>query len=323
MADSGMDEDKAFGRRLREVRCWRGLNLREAAGLAGLSFSFWAQVERSEKPVTKRSTLDAMASALRVHPAESTEQPWVSRDAGDAATKDALGVDPEIPVRPWPLIAADRQRLDTLSLAGDYLAQAGMAPVVLAELHGAYVRLPHQRPEVLRGLMRAYSRTLAIANLLDTRGLPTLAGLRVQSCAETVDHPVWLGYAMGSRGFATSRLNRTAHYHRSVAATESLTSQLDSSDALQACGLLHLSAAWAAEAPRHRGHPPGGGLSTGGTDGHRSPHLGEPVVRAHHRRDLEDQHRPGAVQTRPSSTSCQDSAPRAAACHRSPGRVLG
>ncbi|MGH3800897.1 MAG: hypothetical protein ACRDTD_12305 [Pseudonocardiaceae bacterium] len=41
-----MDELTALGRRLRELRCWRQLTLREAAGLAGLSFSFWGQVER-------------------------------------------------------------------------------------------------------------------------------------------------------------------------------------------------------------------------------------------------------------------------------------
>jgi hypothetical protein len=97
-------------------------------------------------------------------------------------------------------------------------------------------------------MMRVYSRALAIANLLGTRGLPTLAGLRLQQCAEALDDPVWLGYASWWRGFATSRLNWTVHYQRSVAAAESLTSRLDSSDALQACGLLHLSAAWAAGA---------------------------------------------------------------------------
>lgn len=75
-----MDEAKAFGWRVCELRSWRQLTLREAAGLAGLSFSFWGQVERGEKPVTKRSTLEAMASALRVHPTELTSQPWAPQD---------------------------------------------------------------------------------------------------------------------------------------------------------------------------------------------------------------------------------------------------
>jgi hypothetical protein len=36
-----VEDATVFGLRLREVRGWRGLTLREAAGLAGLSFSFW------------------------------------------------------------------------------------------------------------------------------------------------------------------------------------------------------------------------------------------------------------------------------------------
>ena len=43
-------------------------------------------------------------------------------------------------------------------------------------------------------------------------------------------------------------MDRAAQYRRSVAAAESLTSRLDSSDALQAYGQLHLSAALAAGA---------------------------------------------------------------------------
>lgn len=50
--EGSVDDAKAFGKRLCEVQIWRGLNLREAAGLAGRSFSFWGQVERGEKDVT-------------------------------------------------------------------------------------------------------------------------------------------------------------------------------------------------------------------------------------------------------------------------------
>ncbi len=152
-------------------------------------------------------------------------------------------------MRPWPQIADDLERLvTTMTWTGDYTAQGELAPVLIAELHGAYVRLPHQRPEVLLGLMRAYSRAVAVSNLLGTRGLPSLAARAMQQCAEILDDPVWLGYAAWWRGHATSHLNRAAHYRRSVATAESLISRLGSSDALQACGLLHLSAAWAAGA---------------------------------------------------------------------------
>jgi hypothetical protein len=91
--------------------------------------------------------------------------------------------------------------------------------------------------------MNAYTSAMWTTKRLGARGLPILAAHAVQQCAETLDDPVWLGYAAFLRGDATGQLNRTAHYRRSLAAAESLTSRLDSSDALQACGILHLSAA--------------------------------------------------------------------------------
>ncbi|MGH3784109.1 MAG: hypothetical protein ACRDRO_26695 [Pseudonocardiaceae bacterium] len=72
------------------------------------------------------------------------------------------------------------------------------------------------------------------------------AARAVQQCAETLDDPVWLGYAAWLHGNATGRLDRAAQYRRSVTAADTLTSRLDSSDAVQACGMLYLSAALAA-----------------------------------------------------------------------------
>lgn len=124
-----------FGTRLREVRCWRGLTLREAADLAGLSFGFWGQVERGEKAVNSRRTLEAMATVLRVHPTELSGQPWMMpRDAvGSAAhaglltietalERYELGTDPELPVRAWPQIQADLDRLGNLNRTVDHAA---------------------------------------------------------------------------------------------------------------------------------------------------------------------------------------------------------
>ncbi|MGH3777015.1 MAG: helix-turn-helix domain-containing protein [Pseudonocardiaceae bacterium] len=256
-----MDDTKALGWRVREIRCWRQLNLREAAGLAGLSFSFWGQVERGEKPVTSRKTLEAMAGALRVHPGELTGQPWARQDVASTESQAGLeniesalecyelGVDPEVSVRAWPQIAEDLKRLvTTMRWTADYAAQSELAPVVLEQLHGAYVHMPRQRPEVLVGLMRAYAAAMWTTKRLNGRGLPSLAARAVQQCAQTLNDPVWLGYACHLRGAATGQLDRAAHYRRSVAAAEDLTSLLDCDDALQACGMLHLSAAQAAAA---------------------------------------------------------------------------
>jgi transcriptional regulator with XRE-family HTH domain len=256
-----VDEAKALGRRVREVRCWRGLTLREAADLAGRSFSFWGQVERGEKPVANRATLEAMASALRVHPTELTGQPWAPRDAVGAEAQAGLlaidtaleryelGVDPEVPVRPWPQIQADLDRLvHVRHHVVDYAVQGELASALIGELQGAYVRLPQRRREALHGLITAYYGAASVTRALRGCGSAGLAVRAVQQCAEALDEVVWLGYAAWTRGIMMGQLDRAGQYRRSVAMAETLTSRLDSSDALQACGMLHLSAALAAGA---------------------------------------------------------------------------
>ncbi len=251
-----MEEVRTFGRRLREVRCWRQLTLREAAGLAGLSFSFWGQVERGEKPVTNRNTLEAMAGALRVHPTELTGQPWTQRDTGHAEAQTGLkrieiaverfelGVDSEVPVRAWPQIQDDIDRLVRLNLdVVDHAVQGALASALVGELQAAYVRLLQRRREVLLGLINAYRVAIMTTQDLGGIGLPGMAARAVQQCAEALDDPVWLGCAAYVRGQATGDLDRAAHYRRSVTVAQTLTSRLDSSDALQACGKLHLLAA--------------------------------------------------------------------------------
>ena len=254
-----MDEAGTLGSRVREVRGWRQLSLRQAAGLAGLPSSVWGQVERGERAVGNRRTLEAMAHTLRVHPTDLTGQPWAPPDvvsseahAGLIGMETALerydlGVDPEVPVRDWPGIANDLDNLAKLMhWSADYAEQGVLTPALLGELHGAYVRLPRYRREVLLGLIMAFSSVVWTTKRLGVRGVPSLAARAVRRCAEVLEDPVWLGYAAYLRGDATGHLDRAAQYRRSVAAAQALTGRLDDRDAVQACGMLHLSAALAA-----------------------------------------------------------------------------
>ncbi len=199
--------------------------MREAAGLAGLSFSFWGQVKRGEKAVTNRNTLEAMAGALRAHPSELTGQPWTSRDAGGskahaglkgigiALERYELGLDPEVPVRAWPQIQADIDRLVRLQHhVVDYAATGELASALIGELQAAYVRLPQRRREVLLGLIDAHRVAILTTKDLGGRGLPGQAARAVQQCAEALDDAAWLGCAAVVRGNATGELDRVAQY---------------------------------------------------------------------------------------------------------------
>ncbi len=259
-------EDTTLGGRLREIRRWHQLSLRDAAGVAGLPVSVWGQVERGDKAVASRHMLEAMARALRVHPIELTGQPWAPQDVVSseahaglwgieiALERYELGVDPDLTdpdliVPAWPQIAADLERVEKLlHYSADYAALGELTPMLLGQLHGAYVQMPEYRREVLLGLISAYSSAATVTRRLGVRGLPTLAARAVAQCAQALEEPVWLGYAVWLRGAATGLLDRAAQYRRSVAAAETLSSRLDSRDAVQACGMLHLSAALAAAA---------------------------------------------------------------------------
>ncbi len=259
-----MDDATAFGKRLREVRIWRGLNLREAAGLAGRSYSFWGQVERGEQAVNSRNTLEAMAGALRVAPTELTGQPYTLADpttseahAVVSAVEDALndyelGEPPEdIQPRPWEAIAADLDRLNRdLRPRDDYAAQGAVLPSLLAELHATYVTDPARRREALVALLDGYQCAAFLTKGLGVRGLPMLATVRAARVAEELDDPAWSGVVAFVHGQSSGAAHRPQQYRRSIAAADALRPHLNDRRAAQVYGMLHLNAALACAAQR-------------------------------------------------------------------------
>jgi transcriptional regulator with XRE-family HTH domain len=250
------------GRRLREIRDWRGYSLEVAAGLAGISFGYLGQLERGEKALTSRATLEGLARALKVAPSEFNATPWETPDneAGHAglvaveAALDAyeLGEDPGVGLREWPAVAQDVTRLAELGQAADYVGQGELAPGLLAELHAVYVRQPEHRQAALRGLIRVYASAMWITKRLGGRGLPLLAAKAAQQCAEELDSPAWRGYTTWLRGDASGALSRPQQYARAVGMADTLTVSMDDPEVVQAYGMLHLSAALAAAVQEDR-----------------------------------------------------------------------
>lgn len=251
------------GTRLREIRLWRGMTLEVASGLAGVSLGYLGKLERGEKPLTNRATLEALARALRVAPSEITGRPWdpdgpsPAAHAGLIAIENALdayelGEDPGVPVRPWPAIAVDVDHLEDYIQAGDYTRQGQLAPALLAELHALYSRDPSLRSQALRGLIVAYSAAVWTTKRLAGRGLPLLAARTAQQCAALLGSPAWIGFSAWLRGDATGGLARPEQYRRAVATADTLSRHLDDGEVAQMYGMLHLSAALAAAAQQDR-----------------------------------------------------------------------
>jgi transcriptional regulator with XRE-family HTH domain len=247
------------GRRLREIRAWRGQSLEVVAGLAGISFGYLARLERGEQALTNRATLEALARALKVAPTEFNAYPWHTAapdsneqaHGGLIAIENALdvyefGEDPEVETREWPLIAADLKRLEQVLQAADYVTQGELVPGLLGELHATYVRHPELRREVLLGLILCYSSAMWTTKRLGGRGLPLLAAKAAQQCADMLESPAWQGFTMWLRGDAAGGVSRPEQYRRAIKMADQLTGYLDDPEVIQAYGMLHLSAALAA-----------------------------------------------------------------------------
>lgn len=255
------EEARAIGRRLREIRYWRRMSLRAVAELAGLSESHLSRIERGQRAVDKRSTLEGLAHVLRVAPIELTGQPF--RPA-DPLTAEAHAAIAELQVvlaepalgdawaprgRPWPQLAAELHALNTvLRPAADYASQGRVLPGLLSDLHAAMAHEPDHRAEVLHALMDSYHAAEELTKSLGVPGLPQLAAVHAQTVAEELDTPAWLGLAAWLRGMTVGTSSRETMLTVSQRAAADLQPAVGAPDAAQMYGAAHLNAALASAA---------------------------------------------------------------------------
>lgn len=234
------------------------MSQRALAGLAGLSAGYVSRIERGERSVDKRSTLEALASALKVAPSQLAAMPWPSRDDAAAEARAAAGVveaavadirlgDPvDVVPRPWPDIARDLRRLNSdLRPRADYAAQGMVLPRLIEELHAVYNTDTDNRTNALRGLATCYHASAMLAQSMGVRGVAQLAADRQLTVAERLGRPEWIAHAAWVRTHTiggSGRERQAALALRSLSAVdgEAMTPELT-----QCVGQLHLSAALA------------------------------------------------------------------------------
>lgn len=252
------DAPVMIGRRLRELRVWRGLSLRATAELAGLSAGYLSRIERGERPVDRRSTLEALAAALRVAPSELTGQPYAPADPGQAAGHAAasalravlrdieLDVLPTRAPRPLPALQADTTTVQALTDASDYGVLAGIVPPLVAELHAAVAGgSAAARPLLAHVLHSAFY----LAKDLGHGDLAWAVSGHLHTAANAVSAPEWTGLAQFVRAIgAVGDGARARSLAVSSHAADAITP--DAGPAGQVHGMLHLSAAMHAAALR-------------------------------------------------------------------------
>ncbi|BBG03117.1 MULTISPECIES: helix-turn-helix domain-containing protein [Pseudonocardia] len=247
------DGPDLIGRRLREVRAWRGLSLRATAELAGLSASYLSRIERGERPVERRSTVEALAGALRVAPTELTGRPVAPHTPGEseghAAVEDLRGalrdieldaVTPESTggLRTLPELRHDVDRAAAASFACDYRCLGAVLPDLLPRVWAHAGRIDGARTLLIECLFHAFY----LAKDLGYRDVGWSIAGHLHRAAEATDDPAWVAIADYMRAEAMVGAHaRTRALEAVVRSADALTP--DAGPAGQAYGMLRLSAA--------------------------------------------------------------------------------
>ena len=141
------DESGTIGARLRELRRWRRMTLTEVAGLAGISAAYLSMAERGLRSLDRRSTISALAAALRVSETDLTGGPHLGTDplqSGPHATipalrvalaMNAVGEPAASQGLPLAALIAGLDQLRPAYAAGDYMRIGGALPCLIDELY--------------------------------------------------------------------------------------------------------------------------------------------------------------------------------------------
>ncbi len=256
-----MQDEITIGARLRTLRRWRRLTQAELAGLAGVSPSYVAMVERGERALDRRSHIAAIASALRVSEADLAGGPHLSADPqqsdphmGIPTLREALETNtltlPAVDqARPLEELAREvTERIEPLRTRCDYAGVGAALPAVLDELHwhASQAKDETARCLALETLIEACITAAVTAKNLGYMDLSHVAALRAGDAASLLDDPVQHGKAAFLHLVTFPRESWERRLATAERAADSLEPHARTPLAMHVLGLLTLHVALAA-----------------------------------------------------------------------------
>lgn len=247
------DSSEQIGHRIRVLRKWRNKKLIEVAGLAGVSVSWLSMVERGQRAIRDRQTLEGIARALRVRPEDLDPREHFPVAPNSVAANPVLlpleavltewwpgEVPDDRPAREWAKVQHGLTLLtEKLRPESDYEAQGDILPDLIHDLLVHTSGNAHREAAHV-GLIAAYHAAGNLASRLGAKQLGYVAAERVHAAAEALQAPDWLGLAAWTRAQFMSSISRKRQYSLAVAAAEMTSARLESR------GMGHLTAALAA-----------------------------------------------------------------------------
>lgn len=255
-------EDDTIGARLRALRLWRHMTLAEVAGLSGISAPYLSMAERGLRSLDRRSTISALAAALRVSETDLTGGPHLGLDPEQsvphsaipalrtALLSNSLWCPATEYARPVSELGEEVRATEILIRLCDYTTTGLRLPALLDELH---VRTSPDAGEADRktalGLLVETCITASeLAKALGYADLAHVAALRAEDAAHMLDDPAVLGKAAVLRFHAMPREMKS--WERALVMAERAADALEpharDTEAISILGMLALSSALAA-----------------------------------------------------------------------------
>ena len=253
------NDTSPIGSRVRAVRVRQGMSLGALADATGLSKTHLSRIERGERSLDRRSTLQAIADALRTPVEELTGQPYTPRNQAETTAHAAaldirdvlmgteLGEDPGGNGRPPAAMERELWRVERLRDASDYAGFGPLLPGLLTDAHAAVAGADRQA-----GLSLMVRCCFAVEHLCsDGTGqheLAWIAAERALAAARLADDPTLIGAANVMRGFSLMHAGIRPRERALAIATsgaDELTRHPMTDDGAEVLGMLHLIAAFA------------------------------------------------------------------------------
>jgi transcriptional regulator with XRE-family HTH domain len=261
------EEITPIGERLRMLRRWRGMTLAELAGLAGVTTSAVSMWERGQRPLDRRSSISALAAALRVSEQELTGGPHLGADPlqsgphqavpalREAFAVNTVGRPATDRARPLGEISADLAALRPAYAAYDYVRQGAVLAGLLHELYALISESADEaaRVSAARVLVEVCSWSAWMCHALRCHDLAQIAARAAVEAANLTGDPVEAGKAQFPRTGTAPR-----SWQHSLALAEHAASDLEphvrDERGFQVLGMLTLRCALEAAAAGNGGH---------------------------------------------------------------------
>ncbi|KHF45841.1 helix-turn-helix domain-containing protein [Saccharomonospora viridis] len=230
-----------IGATIRRLRRWRGLTIEQAAGLAGITKGYLSKIENGRVAVDKRSTLVAIADALRVSLVDITGDGLEIRDPEADSTVPAIRaalLDSDFDDSPargeLSALVAEAQLVAAMRQANQVAEAGRRLPPLITALH------THTRQaEALRALVSVAHTTSLLVKGLGAPDLAWIAADRGHEAAERLGDPHWIALAAFARTQAHAGLG--AHRRAGTIARNAL--EIVPDDAVDVRGALTLTTA--------------------------------------------------------------------------------